>query len=184
MSHFRRKFYTSDTHYGHALMLSSCNRPYQSAAEMDEALINRWNAVVRPDDIVYHLGDFAMNLGDEERVRSIFSRLMGLKVLILGNHDYKKPNVLHPTLARLDWLTAPTTSLETTDEGHRVYLSHYSHRVWPGSHKGSVHFYGHSHGNLPGVGRSRDVGVDAFGVGYAPQTFKQLTRDMNLEDAR
>ncbi|MBD8663054.1 metallophosphoesterase family protein [Rhizobium sp. CFBP 8752] len=184
MSHFRKKFYTSDTHFGHALMLTSCNRPYKSADQMDEALIRAWNDFVRAEDIVYHLGDFSMNLGDEDRVRSIFARLMGSKVLVLGNHDYKRPNVIHPTLARLDWMTSPTTSLETTDEGRRVYLSHYSHRVWPGSHKGSVHFYGHSHGKLPAVGCSRDVGVDALGRGYAPQTFKQLTAQMDLEDAR
>ncbi|KQS84847.1 metallophosphoesterase [Rhizobium sp. Leaf383] len=184
MSHFRRKLYTSDTHFGHALMLTSCSRPYQSADEMDEALIRAWNNVVRPEDIVYHLGDFAMGLGDENRVRSIFDRLAGSKVLILGNHDFKKAGKVHPTLARLGWLSAPTTALETTDEGHRVYLSHYSHRVWPGSHKGAVHFYGHSHGKLPGVGLSRDVGVDTFGTGYAPRTFRELTAQMDLEAAR
>ena len=39
-------------------------------------------------------------------------------------------------------------------------MSHYSHRVWSYSHHGSIHLYGHSHGNLPGFGRSFDIGVD------------------------
>ena len=34
-------------------------RPFASLAEMDDALIRRWNEVVRPGDTVWHLGDFA-----------------------------------------------------------------------------------------------------------------------------
>lgn len=178
MSYFRRKFYVADTHFGHDLMLTHPGRPFASVEAMDEALIAAWNAVVGPNDLVYHLGDFAMGLGNEDRVRSIFARLNGSKMLVLGNHDYVKPNRIHATLAKLDWFVSPTTSLETTDEGHRVYLSHYAHRVWPGCHKGSFHFFGHSHGNLPPQGRSRDVGVDCADVGYAPRSFKQLTEGM------
>jgi len=40
------------------------------------------------------------------------------------------------------------------------HLSHYSHQVWPASHKGVIHLFGHSHGSLRGIGRSMDVGVD------------------------
>jgi calcineurin-like phosphoesterase family protein len=181
MSHFRRKLYTADHHFGHALMLTHPGRPFSSTEEMDERLIEAWNAVVGESDIVYHLGDFSMSLGDEERVRTIFSRLKGQKKLVLGNHDHRKANAIHPTLARLDWLGTPTTALETTDHGRRVFLSHYAHRVWPGCHKGAVHFFGHSHGNLPPQGRSRDVGVDCPDTGFAPRTFEELTANMNLE---
>ncbi|ARQ56907.1 metallophosphoesterase domain-containing protein [Rhizobium sp. Kim5] len=178
MSFFRKKFYVADTHFGHDLMLTRPGRPFSSTEEMDEALIDRWNAVVGDNDIVYHLGDFAMGLADEDRVSGVFNRLRGSKVLVLGNHDFKRPNVLHPTLARLDWMTSPSATVETTDEGHRVFLSHYAHRVWPGCHKGSFHFFGHSHGNLPAIGRSRDVGVDCSDIAFAPKTFAELTQGM------
>ncbi|MBB4102369.1 hypothetical protein [Allorhizobium borbori] len=181
MSHFRRKFYTADSHFSHALMLTHPGRPFSSTEEMDETLIDRWNAVVGERDIVYHLGDFAMGLHDEERVRTIFGRLKGMKKLVLGNHDFKKANQMHPTIARLDWLGTPTTALETTDYGRRVYLSHYAHRTWPGAHKGAVHFFGHSHGSLPPLGRSRDVGVDCPDTGFAPRTFEELTVGMDLD---
>ena len=42
-----------------------------------------------------------------------------------------------------------------------IVLSHYGHRVWHGSHKGWIHLYGHSHGSLPMLGKSMDVGVDS-----------------------
>ena len=177
---FSTKFCTSDTHFGHALMLSptACNRPFESTAEMDEALIANWNAVVGHEDIVYHLGDFAFRLNDERRVRSIFHRLNGRKILVLGNHDYSKRNRVADVISGLAWDRPPTQHCETVDNGERIFLSHYAQRTWPGIRRGAWHFYGHSHGDLPGWGRSRDVGVDCEDVGFMPRTFAELTRGM------
>ena len=52
-------FFTSDTHFGDHRVLNLYPRPFGSVAEMDTALATRWNAVVLPDDEVWHLGDFA-----------------------------------------------------------------------------------------------------------------------------
>ncbi|TGQ83701.1 hypothetical protein EN850_02865 [Mesorhizobium sp. M8A.F.Ca.ET.207.01.1.1] len=177
---YTTKYYTADTHFGHQLMLSetACARPFADAREMDETLIRNWNAVVRPDDLVYHLGDFSFGLHDGDRVRSIFARLMGRKRLVLGNHDYGKANKVHPVIAGLAWDEPPAALVETTDEGQRLVLCHYAMRTWPGIRKGAYHLYGHCHGGLPGLGRSRDVGVDCPDTGYSPRTFKQLTSRM------
>jgi calcineurin-like phosphoesterase family protein len=47
----------------------------------------------------------------------------------------------------------------------KIYLSHYPHRSWPASHKGSYHLYGHVHSKLNSEDRTSkrktlDVGVD------------------------
>lgn len=60
---------------------------------MNEHMVERWNAVVRPDDKVYHLGDVVMQRGSDARVRPflrIIQRLHGHKRLVLGNHDHCK----------------------------------------------------------------------------------------------
>jgi calcineurin-like phosphoesterase family protein len=145
---------------------------------MDEQLIRRWNAVVGQDDIVYHLGDFAFELGNTERVQWIFERLNGRKFLVVGNHDVRKDGSVHPTIAGLAWDAPPVRAMEVSDGGHRIYLHHYACRTWPGQHHGAYHFYGHSHGNLPGIGRSRDVGVDMPDVGFTPRTFDELTKGL------
>jgi calcineurin-like phosphoesterase family protein len=177
---FTQKFYTADTHFGHQLMLSetACARPFADTREMDEFLIRCWNSVVKAEDIVYHLGDFAFGLHDAARVRSIFDRLQGRKILILGNHDYAKQNIVHPTLTGLGWELI-TQQHETTDgDKERVFLSHYAQRTWPGVRKGGWHFFGHNHGQLAPLGRSRDVGVDCPDTAFTPRTFKQLTASM------
>lgn len=77
-------FYTSDLHFGHANIIQYCNRPYASVNEMNDALVANWNSVVGEGDIVYVLGDFAMNRG---AALHWVSKLNGSKVLIIGNHD-------------------------------------------------------------------------------------------------
>jgi len=176
---FVKKFYISDTHFCHQRIMKMCARPFASIDEHDEAIVANWNSVVRDNDIVYHLGDFAFQLGiNSDRIRGLFHRLRGHKYLIIGNHDVDRRGDLHPTLAALDWAARPAHALRTRDGGRDLWLSHYAARVWPSQHYGSVHFYGHSHGNLPGQARSRDVGVDMPDVLFQPRLFSELTMDM------
>jgi calcineurin-like phosphoesterase family protein len=176
---FTRKFYTSDHHFGHQSVIQHCNRPFADADEMDAAMIANWNRVVGPQDIVYCLGDFS--LYGVERTKEIFDQLRGRKFLVLGNHDLDSKGKVHKRIRDLDWAAPPSHAIETTDQGVRVYMHHYACRVWPSSHYGAVHFYGHSHGRLPGIGKSRDVGVDMPDVAFTPRTFSELTANMPKE---
>ncbi|NTF31798.1 hypothetical protein [Rhizobium skierniewicense] len=175
---FVRKFYISDTHFLHTNIIAMQPRPFSSIDEHDEHLIRAWNSVVGLDDIVYHLGDFAFSLLEKaDRIRWIFSRLSGRKYLMYGNHDLRHGE-LHPTIANLPWAARPEGFLFVEDEGQKIVLSHYAQRSWQWEHKGGFHFYGHAHGRLQGIGRSRDVGVDLPDVSYTPRTFVELTRGM------
>ena len=167
-----QKFYIADTHFGHEAILGLCNRPFKSVNEMDDYLVDAWNSTVKQTDIVYHLGDFSF--GGHANARQIFHRLNGNKFLILGNHDVDRDGCTLKHLRELPWAKEPTHALTTNDNGERVFLSHYAHRVWPASNRGSVHFYGHSHGKLDAVGMSRDVGVDLPDVAFTPRTFQHL----------
>ena len=53
-------FFTSDTHFGHAGARALYRRPFASVPAMDAAMQERWNEAVRPEDEVWHLGDFAV----------------------------------------------------------------------------------------------------------------------------
>lgn len=78
---------TSDHHFHHSNIIKYCNRPFESVEEMNEALVANWNSVVKPDDHVYHLGDFCF--GNVEKWNWCLEpgRLNGHIHLILGNHD-------------------------------------------------------------------------------------------------
>jgi calcineurin-like phosphoesterase family protein len=83
-------FLVSDTHFGHKGVCHFMRkdgetklRPWDTAEEMDEEMVKRWNDTVRPGDKVYHLGDVVIN----RKALGIMRRLNGDKVLIRGNHD-------------------------------------------------------------------------------------------------
>ncbi len=93
MAKFVNRFVISDTHFGHTnswekfkLADGSPLRPFSSTEEMDETMIERWNAKVSPQDTVYHLGDVVIN----KKSLPLVSRLNGRKILIRGNHDIFK----------------------------------------------------------------------------------------------
>jgi calcineurin-like phosphoesterase family protein len=84
-------FVISDTHFNHANILTF--EPTRQTAMMidgydlanhEEWLIENWNSVVKPDDVVLHMGDFAF-----KGIQELEGKLNGFKILILGNHDRK-----------------------------------------------------------------------------------------------
>lgn len=79
------RFFTSDTHFGHARINELSGRPFTSVEDMNENIIANWNAVVGSGDIVFHLGDVA--LGTIAESLPLVARLNGHKILIPGNHD-------------------------------------------------------------------------------------------------
>lgn len=145
-------FLVSDTHFGHTNIITYSSRPFKTVDEMNEALIHRWNAVVAPDDIVYHLGDFSMGGVPSSTFRR---RLNGRIHLLVGNHDQRA--LKEPEL----WESIHDI-LHTKIEGQRVTLCHYSMKTWLKSHHGAYQLFGHSHGSLPDDPHSLsfDVGVD------------------------
>lgn len=59
-------------------------RPWDTVEQMSEDIITRHNAVVRPTDMVYFLGDVLFNRKIDP---SVLNRFNGKKILVLGNHD-------------------------------------------------------------------------------------------------
>lgn len=83
-------FLTSDTHFNHYNIIKYCDRPFATVEEMNETIIENWNAVVSENDIVWHLGDFGS--GDKEEIARLRSQLNGKIYLVMGNHDNNPMN--------------------------------------------------------------------------------------------
>jgi calcineurin-like phosphoesterase family protein len=157
-------FFTADQHLGHERIIELCKRPFADLEEMHAEIVRRWNDRVERSDDVYVLGDFAL-YRDEKILNSLFGKLKGRKHLIRGNHDPKQ-------VERLPWSSHVTDRREIKIDGRHWVLDHYSMRSWHRSSKGSIHAFGHSHGNLPPYGRSEDVGVDMWN--FAPTTPQEV----------
>ena len=81
-------YFIADTHFYHENIIKYCNRPFKNSKQMNEYIVNKWNSVVTKDDIVYHLGD--AGFGSTDELKELVGRLNGTKILIRGNHDYKR----------------------------------------------------------------------------------------------
>ena len=155
-------FFTSDTHFGDHRVLNLYPRPFASVAEMDAGMIERWNAVVGPDDDVWHLGDFARSA---RLAAEILPRLNGRKHLVVGNND-------PPAVAALPGWASASHYAELDVDGTGAVLCHYAFRTWRDSGRGWVNLHGHSHGRLrPVLPRQADVGVDVHD--FRPVTLEQ-----------
>lgn len=153
-------FFTSDLHFWHKNIIKYCNRPYASAEEMNEALIQNWNEDVKPSDKITILGDVFFCKPDV--AVHIMSRLNGWKQLVLGNHD--KVIKKNPELMVMFDEVLPDLHF-TELYGQKVWMSHYPMMAWDSS-SGAFMLHGHSHNTIPFDPKLRrlDVGVDAQGM--------------------
>lgn len=80
-------FFTSDTHFGEPyerFHLFRRNTIFASTKDYEDTVIMNWNNIVSKDDIIYIIGDYAVN---EEAIERITPLLNGYKILIKGNYD-------------------------------------------------------------------------------------------------
>jgi calcineurin-like phosphoesterase family protein len=157
-------YFTSDHHFGHAAARSFYRRPFSSLAEMDQVMADRWNVVVRPEDEVWHLGDFAVRQS-ADRVAYLLTMLQGRKHLVCGNNDNSV------VIGCPIWHSVQSYA-EVVIEGRKLILCHYPFRTWRDMAKGAVNLHGHSHGRLRSLPRQFDVGVDVWG--FVPVSFAKI----------
>lgn len=132
-------------------------------ARHDESIIEAWNAVVSPDDIVWHLGD--LSLRRPAAVADLVGELHGTIRLVLGNHDLAHPLFGSSSIAAhtetlgsgIDYATmAARVSLRDGDaERLPLLLSHFPYSgdhteedrftQWRMRDTGEILLHGHTH---------------------------------------
>ena len=170
-------FFTSDTHFFHENIIKYSNRPFNDAIEMNHVLINNWNSRVKPDDIIYHLGDFSF--GSADGTKKVLDRLQGRIFFARGNHDkvFEKNKHLCDRFEDVRDYYELKFQKKNGEGGHLV-MCHYAMLVWNKSHRGSYMLHGHSHGSLkyPYPMRIMDVGSDP--QGFFPISLEEVEKYM------
>src|SRR5690606_22691997 len=170
-------------HMGHNNIIRYSNRPFNNVDEMNKTLIKNWNQCVKPNDEIYHLGDFAFVQKDKQK--ELLKKLNGKKHMILGNHDKVLRN--HGSEFISEGLVESIQDYKEIDYNKTKFvLFHYGMRVWNKSHYGSIMLYGHSHGTLPSYGRSVDVGVDCREITeeYRPVSIEEVIEYMKNREIK
>lgn len=79
-------YLSSDYHFCHDREFIWKARGFSSVQEMNEAIVERHNALIKPEDSAYLLGDIVLG-GAESRGIDFVKMLNGKITIIAGNHD-------------------------------------------------------------------------------------------------
>lgn len=172
-------YYISDTHFKDQKIFDKCSRPFASLDEMEKTVVEKWNKKVKNGDTVYVLGDIGKD--DDPSTILIFSRLNGLKHLLVGNHDHEmleeiKKSGMFESVKFIDLIE---------DSGFKVCLCHYPLMDWMEFNRSGLLVYGHIHNktekNGPAYKQIKDYyknlpayncGVDV--IDFEPKTLEEL----------
>lgn len=166
-------WFTSDTHFNHKNILKHDDRPFSDIQEMNRVIIANLNAVVKPTDRLFHLGDFAwghLNSAVQLRKRINCKRI----TLIYGNHDKhlrKKPEFTQ--------LFENCYDLKDIKCGeHTIILCHYPIHSWEKQFHRSLHLHGHDHHE--GDYKERRLNVATNLNGYKPLSYGDILRKVGI----
>jgi calcineurin-like phosphoesterase family protein len=178
-------YFTADLHLGHDNVRLYDDRQFATTDEMDEKIIENWNARVTDNDTVFILGDVTWH--DDETTAKLLRRLKGKKVLIEGNHDNKLKELSRKEFAEIHHSYWEVKDPET---GRFVVMSHYPIHFYNRQRHGAVMLYGHVHNMLDyevskevvelvnarlGL-NSQIINVGCMLWDYTPRTLKELMK--------
>jgi calcineurin-like phosphoesterase family protein len=174
-------WFTSDTHFSHEKIIKYCDRPVKNAAEMNVLMLKNINELVKPEDELYHLGDFGT--GGWSNMVTILNQITCKNLhYIIGNHDR---NMLHDNVR--EKFKSFDYYKEIVVEGERICLSHFPMLEWHQMHRGAWMLHGHSHNTLDYPDsikncRILDIGVDMPGWNMRPVSFAEIKAIMDKRD--
>lgn len=194
-------FLISDLHFYHENVIRFDGRPYKTVEEMNQSLIDNWNSVVKPNDVVYNLGDMFMKCTPEQ-AEAILKQLNGRIRYIFGNHEAvfeMKPELLNYFESAKHY-----DKVQIVGKDGKMWnciLSHYPIASFEGQRrKNTIHVYGHVHnseeqaitefakmatlfhGNNPKVTLSVNAGCMMPYMEYTPQTIDVLVNQAKHEN--
>lgn len=152
------EWFISDHHFDHKNILQfekETRGKFNTVDEMNQYLINTWNETVQPNDIVYDLGDFGMNIKYSRWVE-LLSQLNGKIILIQGNHDNSR-DVKRLVNERL--IELHEVGLKLKRNKHVMWLTHYPMEIGIRPRKWSVS--GHIHSQPSTYINQLNVGIDS-----------------------
>jgi len=114
-------WWTSDWHFNHFNIIRYCNRPFKTVDEMNNIIISRFNARVKPNDLVFFLGDVGFKSGtgrgegEPQKPQELLKNLNCQNIIFIeGNHDKKGKN----------GFKTPIQSIVIRYGGHLINMTH------------------------------------------------------------
>lgn len=175
---------TSDLHFFHDRGFIYEPRGFKSVREMNDAIIENYNRVVKPDDDVYILGDLLLGGPDSlDKGLKLIGELNGNLHLVRGNHDTDTRWFAYSTLQNV---VEQQNAIYLKHEGYHFFMTHYpcftANLEKESLKQCTINLYGHTHQmthfyqDIPFM---YNVGVDSHDC--APVSIDQAILDMKAK---
>lgn len=159
VSPHKLKFW-SDTHFFQEKIIQYTNRPFANAEEMNEQMLEFYNANVDDDDIVVWVGD--VSFGSPNKTNFLLDHCKGYKILVVGNHDIDR----HSGKLKQYRFDEIHTSLQFQEfvVTHHPWKNHLPVQL--------INIHGHVHNH--DIGMDRHINVSCEVVDYRPMSLAEL----------
>lgn len=175
-------YFTSDEHYGHEKIIKFAKRPFANSKDHIQESIRIHNETVPKGARVYHVGDLFWYTVPLKDALDIIHSLNGQHYFIYGNHDelMEEHKILRDAFV---WCRQGYQKIYHPKIDNAIIACHFAMHVWPDSHKGAYHVYGHTHGDLPEQSNlSFDIGQDAWN--FKPVSIEEIIEKMEKKKTR
>lgn len=162
---------TSDLHLNHNKEFLYVKRGFNNIEEHNETILNNINTLVKPDDILFSLGDFCLTT-PEDKFEQLISKINCKNIyLIWGNHPNPIKKIYYREIEkqygpdidvypyRYKNIVFVGHHLECIIQGKYVVLNHFPIEVWENMKDGAYMLCGHSHYSLE---RTRKESTDGL----------------------
>lgn len=170
-------YFTSDLHFNHDREFIWKARGFSSVQEMNNAIVERWNSVVKKSDVVWVLGD--LMLMDDTGGMRLLNQLNGEIHVVRGNHDTDNRIKLYNSCPNI--VEVVGAAYFKWDKKH-FYLSHYptiTQTMPDFIGQSLLNLYGHTHQKTPfwhDIPYMYNVGMDAHDC--TPVSIEQIVQEM------
>lgn len=158
------RYVISDTHFDHNNIIDYANRPFNTVEEMNSHMVEEWNKIVKDNDVIIHMGDFAM--AKQTRVEEIISNLNGNILFIKGNHD---------NMSEYTFSYPYVESAILHHKGYRYYCCHRMENVLESWKHWKL--VGHTHNKKPFIDYDNKlINLSVECIGYKPLSLNILDK--------
>lgn len=148
-----------DTHFCHKKTEEF--RPFGTVENHDRELVERWNSVVHPEDLVWHVGDVFLG---EYTGHTVLDKLNGRKKLVMGNHDHKYTDIYMLYFEKLHGAVSMGKTIITHIPIHESCMEY----------RFEINIHGHVHSGRTIDDRYRNVCAEH--IDYTPVLLRNVLR--------
>lgn len=160
-------YFIGDLHFDHQNILKFCRGEFSTIQDHNECLVEIWNSVVKPKDVVYLMGDVSFS---REGLRYV-KYLNGNKHLIKGNHD---------KFLIMDYIDAGFQKIEGVMRYKEFVLSHVPIHPSCLEFSWEYNIHGHIHKAEKNIDDNRYINVCADMIDYTPTSIDQIRNKIKL----